>query len=221
MLPRAGRPRAPGQAAEFAPPFLASRSSTLCCISGPNINLTNETSIPLKVLITLDLELYRSAIVGQPIGSHQNWTDLEAGCSEDFPRPDPNRESYILILSPNNAPLVLATFAMGAYLKGSKTKAMSLSLDLDDNHASGFFTLGPPGSVASVAPGSAPVLPGEAPGASTTPADQRRAKGFKVTMALKLRGNDLPVKDHGLMGGKSDPFWELRPAFGSPAACRT
>ena len=216
MLPRAGRPRAPGQAAEFAPPFLASRSSTLCCISGPNINLTNETSIPLKVLITLDLELYRSAIVGQPIGSHQNWTDLEAGCSEDFPRPDPNRESYILILSPNNAPLVLATFAMGAYLKGSKTKAMSLSLDLDDNHASGSFTLGPPGSVASVAPGSAPVLPGEAPGASTTPADQRRAKGFKVTMALKLRGNDLPVKDHGLMGGKSDPFWELRPAFGSP-----
>ena len=29
-------------------------------------------------------------------------------------------------------------------------------------------------------------------------------------MSLKLRGNGLPVKDHGLMGGKSDPYYQVR-----------
>jgi hypothetical protein len=190
---------------------------------GPDVSITNETSIPLKVLFTKDAELYRSATVGMPLGSHQNWTDLEAGFTDVFQRPDQTRECYILILSPNNAPLVLATFALGAYMKGSKTKPMSLSLDLDDNPASGSFPLArpaPPVSVssvaglASVAPDvSTPGVPAEGP---ANPAEQRRAQGFKVTMSLKLRGNDLPVKDSGLLGGKSDPFFEIRPAFGAP-----
>jgi len=187
---------------------------------GPDVSITNETSIPLKVLFTKDAELYRSATVGMPLGSHQNWTDLEAGFTDVFQRPDQTRECYILILSPNNAPLVLATFALGAYMKGSKTKPMSLSLDLDDNPASGSFPLArpaPPVSVssvaglASVAPDvSTPGVPAEGP---ANPAEQRRAQGFKVTMSLKLRGNDLPVKDSGLLGGVGSGVESAKPVM--------
>ena len=75
--------------------------------------------------------MYRSAVIGGKIGAQGAWSDLAAGDSEIYRRPDETRETYILILSPNNSPLVLGTFALGSYLPGSKTKPIALSLDLD------------------------------------------------------------------------------------------
>ena len=82
------------------------------------MQVTNETSIPLKVWVTSEADVYRSAVVGKLVGVHGAWSDLAAGDSELFRRPDESRETYMLILSPNNNPLVLATFALGSYLPG-------------------------------------------------------------------------------------------------------
>jgi len=176
----------------------------------PDIHITNETSIPLKVWITSEADVYRSAVVGKFVGQQGAWSDLAAGESELYRRPDESRETYILILSPNNKPLVLATFALGSYLPGSKTKPIALSFDLDSPSAHTFSL------TQAVQPGGAG---GDAGGAGVQASNEPVAaasKGFKVTMSLKLRGNGLPVKDHGLMGGKSDPYYQIRPAFGAP-----
>ena len=74
------------------------------------------------------------------LGVQGDWTDLTAGTTETYKRKSESMETYILILSPNNAPLVLAKHGLGLYLKGSKTKPLSLTLDLD-NPASGVFAL--------------------------------------------------------------------------------
>ena len=75
---------------------------------------------------------------------------------------------------------MLATFALGSYLKGSKTKPIALSLDLD-GPASHSFSLS---AAATPQPGAGPV--------SGAPAAQ--GENFRVSMSLKLRGSHLPVR---------------------------
>ena len=194
-------------------------------VKGPDLELTNDTSIPLKIWMINDYDQYRSLSLGKPTGVQGDWTDLPAGETEVYRRKSEDSETYLLILSPNNSPLVLAKHALGTYVKGTKTKPLELTLDLD-NPASLSFSPQQAAAAATLAASALASQSGVAAAAATSSSahgsveeegmvSPRRAAGFKVTMSLKLRGNDLPVKDHVLLGGKSDPFFELRPAFGT------
>ena len=166
-----------------------------------DIRVTNDTKIPLKIWITDDFDAYRAAQVGKAMGEKAAWLDLDVGDSDVYPRPDASKETYVLFLSPNQRPIVLAKWQFGIHLEGVPTTPIRVKFNLDDSHFQSF----PVSSSDDQDQGKEEEV------------DQKKPKGFKVAMALKLRGSGLPNMDAGgFLSGKSDPYYMLRPAFGKP-----
>lgn len=185
---------------------------------GPSIHVTNSTTIPLKVRIGNSYEEYNAAQLGKPIGSPGDFIELDVDACAVLERQSKRADTYLFILSPNSTEIVLAKHGLGTYVEGSKTTALSLSLDLDAPD-SAIYTLqsatAPPPGAEGGGGGGGAAGEGPAEGGGFAPAPSAaKSKGFKVTLSLKLRGNDLPIKDEGILGGKSDPYYEIRPAFG-------
>jgi hypothetical protein len=196
---------------KFANQTISQQTKTACHPS--DLNITNDTDIPLIIWVHDRPDVQASAVLGKPLGRIEAWMPIEAGECEIVPRPDYHKSVFLLVLSPCDHHIVLGTYAQGQWLEGS-APSDPIKLYYDINEA--FESFGPPRTGSGEA-GDAEGAPQHAELDGDEALDpQKGSTTFKISMGLKLRGKNLPMMDSGLFSGKSDPFYEIRPAFGKP-----